>query len=117
MISVQLVLLLSRLVLCSPTSRSGSLSMLRALELISPPPSISCPGAAKGLGFVPRLLGLCLGWGTGSSWPVPGVHSRGYLRAVMAQLQPWTWVATLPVRLGISLLNALVGSVLLLRCY
>lgn len=41
LISVRLVHVLSRLVLCSPTSRGGSLSMLRALEFIGPHPCIS----------------------------------------------------------------------------
>lgn len=70
-IAVQMVLVLSRLVLCSLTSRSGSLSMLRAPELMCPHPSISCSGAAKGLGCVPCLPGLSLGWGTCSCWPIP----------------------------------------------
>lgn len=105
MISVQLVLVLSRLVLCSPTSTGGSLSMLRALELISPHPRISCPGAAKGLGFVPCLLGLGMGWGTGSSWAHCQSALQGYLRAVMAQLQPWAgWPPFQPALRYLSLM-------------
>lgn len=87
-----------------PPRQSGSLTMLRALELISPQPSISCPGAARALGCIPCLPGLGLGWAVAALGPL-----LGYLRAVVAQVL-LGWVATLPASLGISLLSAIMDQ-------